>query len=440
MLMLATVWLSTAWAMDCGTPGQLDALRGGGSEADRARLEPPVFVGPHSGAPPPPADRTIYGTPSTWHVETEHFTVNWWDDTVTDAQVEAAVDALEVGWQAFVEEQGWPAPVSSDVHYVWVFLDPGLGGTTGYTTEYWDDNYPDGLPLIYINPTTLGDFGPNFYHALTVHEFMHAIQFGMRDYDWDTENGPLENWYWEASANHASELADPTVDGHQYTSAWYAEQPALRYDSYDGYHQYGMFVFNAWLEEALGAHSMRDTWVLSADRPGESWRDILSEATGVSAPVLWGDFSDAYGNGELEESDLYTTATQQGNLEDGVGGTLDELGTHYWAAQGDVVVSVDSAAVVLGGAGEPGESLRTGGDRIVSVTALSDDTSYVLTVSAPSDEPDDTGEPAAADTDSEEPAAASGGVAEDSKGTGCATVAWGGGLWWVLVALGARRR
>ena len=292
------------------------------------------------------------------------------------------------------------------------------------------------------------NFGWQFHHGLCAHEFMHAIQYAMRDYVYDSDNPDLENWYWEASATHGSELADPTLDGHQYTSAWYADQPGERYDSYAGAHQYGMFVFNAWLDEARGPGAMQRTWELSIDRKGDSWRDILEESEGVAAEVLWGDFSDAYGNEQLAESHLYTTALNEGILQTGDGGVLDELGTAYWTVEGDVVVTPDSDGVILGGTGAPGEALRTGGSRILSVTALADGVSYSLTVAEPSEEAEGTDDTGAASTDTDR----SGGedsASADAHSTheppekgGCSALGSfaGGGAWLGLFLIAVRRR
>ena len=438
MQLLVISLIQSAAAMNCGTSGQLDALAGRGTPLDHARLERPAFIhGPEPHRPPPP-DRSVYGTSWPDHVETEHFTIQWWDDSVSPGAVTAAAEALEVGWQAFVEEQGWQAPVSSDTYYIWVLLDPALGSTTGYTTEYFDATYPDGLPVIYLNPTTLDDFGPAFYHALTVHELMHAIQFGMRPYDWEADNHNLENWYWEASATHASELADPSIDGHQYTSAWYADRPEQRYDSYDSSHQYGMFVFNAWLDHHLGAGSMRQVWAQSSSRQSTPWPSIMEETTGWSAEALWAGFTDAYGNGTLPENPLYTQPKNQGALEDGAGGRLDELGTHYWTLDGDWTVTPDSGAVILGGTTEAGAPLRSGGSRVVTVTALADGTDYTLSLSEPTQDPDDSGTPA---NDSGTPPSGGTLPANTHKG-GCATVGTGTAFlaWAGLAALGCRRR
>ena len=439
-MLLSAVLATTATvsAMDCATPAALDALRGVRPATHSSMLIRPASLTPPVGPPPP--DRTHYGSPLEDHYDTEHFSINWWDASVSPEDVSAAAEALEMGWQAFIEAQGWPAPASSESWYLWVMLDPSLGSTTGYTTEYSSDDYPDGYPIIYINPHTREAYGEDFYAALAAHEFMHAIQFGMRDYG--DAGGDLENWYWEASATHASELADPTVDGHQYTSEWYAMRPEVRYDSYESSHQYGMFVFNAWLEDALGAHTMRATWEASVGRAGQPWPTILEAATATPPEVLWAGFTHAYGNQTLPESHQYAQAAVQGPLSDTAAGTLPELGTHYWTIDEDTDVGVVSGDVILGGAAAAMAPVPMAAGAVLSVTAVADSTDYVLQLAAPGelvDPPiDDSGHPAdSGETDATE---FSSSRSSDGDKGGCATAPAAGGLLFAMLAVFRNRQ
>ncbi len=435
-----------AFAFDCATPAALDALRG-----THAPLFAEMLVSPpnlHRPPGPPPPSRVIYGTPYARHLETDHFSINAVDASVSDAAMTASAEALERAWSAYIDVLGWPAPVSSDSYFLWVLLDPSLGGTTGFTTEYFTDEFPDGYPVVYVNPTTLTDFGSAFYTSLNAHEFMHAVQFGMRDYD--LAGGDTENWYWEASATHASELAAPEVDGHQYASDWYAQIPEVRYDSYENAHQYGMFVFNAYLEEGIGAGTMRAVWEQGADAPGVAWPDLMEEAVGVPASALWAAFTDAYGNRTLVESRLYSVAKNEGALTDGAGGVLDELGTHYWTISEDMDVLPDGD-VILGGTSEPGTPRTVLAGEVLSVTALSDSTTYQLSVGAPGewttedsgggDEGGAGGDGAGGTTDGTTDSATG---SDGSKSGGCATLTLTGGFWAMLLGglglFGRRRR
>lgn len=379
-------------AENCATPETIAALRGEVAPSHAGMLTAPDRIG-HAPTIPPPTGKSVYGTPYDDHLETENFTINWWRSDISRDTAERAGEALEAAWTAFIDEQGWRPPVSSDAYYIWVLLDPSLGSATGYTTEYFTDEYPGGYPIIYLNPDW--DTDDAFWAALSAHEFMHTLQYALREWDGSSDT---ETWYWEASATWSAELAQPDVDGHQYCSAWYAEQPGLRYDATSGSHQYGLFVFNAWLEEMLtGAGGMRSVWELSEDRYDVPWDTILEESTGLSPADLWAGFAGAYGNRQLAESDLYTVATRQGPLEDGAAGELPYLGTDYYYVRDAAVVEAEGD-VILSGAGATGTRLTLENAEILAVTGLSDDAAYTLRFVSPGDTGDtaveeDSGEP-----------------------------------------------
>ncbi|MED5369537.1 MAG: DUF6055 domain-containing protein [Myxococcota bacterium] len=398
----------------CDTPLALEVLRGRAQASHPGMLLPPGGAGDVS--PPPMADRAFNGSPYALHQETEHFTINWFDEALPQPAVNLAAEALEQAWTAFIDEQGWPEPVSSDRYYLWVLLDPSLGETTGYTVEFFDDQYADGYPVIYLNPDWISH--PDFYRALAAHEFMHAIQFAMRDW---SEQDSEQSWYWEASANHASELAGPDWDGHQYTSAWYAEQAQLRFDSEVGAHHYGMFVLNAYLEDQLGPGTMKGIWEQAAADPNtQSWDLLITQATDLPADEVIASFSAAYANGLLPESALYTPMTGEGDYAAGLGGTLDTLGSHAWTAPEAGWIQVEGPALLGAVDGQTGTTIWAEAGSAFTVTGLEDGAVYTLSEgTAP-----DTGEPG-----------------DPEKG--CGGCAAGGGPGWLLGALGlmfVRRR
>lgn len=384
----------------CATPAVLDALAGRAPAPFPAAVVAPRGLGvrPSPSAPPGPG-KQVYGTPFTRHIDTANFTINWEPGAGTDSAAETAAEALEGAWAAFIEEGVWAQPVSSDDYLVWVVLDPSLGGTTGYTTEYVTDEYPEGFPVIYLNPDFSED-GP-FWGALAAHEFVHTLQYRLREWQ---GGDPGESWYWEASATWGSELAEPARDGHQYISAWYADQPGLRFDSQTGFHQYGMFVLNAWLDGSAGKDTMWEVWALSEERPDDAWDALLAEVGQVPAEQLWAGFAGAYGNQQLAESDLYTLASVVGTVEDGASGTLPRLGTDYYRADGDATVEAEGP-VILSGPDGPGARVEVEDGDTLAVTSGEDGAAYTLRVTFAEPEPD-TDSPAVDDE-------------EDARGCGC---------------------
>lgn len=429
------LFLSMAAQADgtCLTPQVLDALAGRAPTPHPYALVAPP--GPGEGhTPGPPGGRQIYGTPYDSHLETEHFTINWWAEGVTQEMAESAGQALETAWASF-EAEGWTPPVSSDRYYLWVLLDPSLGGTTGYTSEYFSDEFPDGYPIIWLNPDWAGY--PEFWASLAAHELMHAFQYAVRDYG---GAGEVETWYWEASATWGSELADPEVDGHQYTSDWYATTADLTYSSTTNSRQYGLFVFNAWLDrEGIGPTTMRQAWDLSADRPGEAWDAILAEATGVDATELWTRFAGAYANEALEESALFTAYPSQGTLEDGVSGELPYLGSHSWRASTAGRYRVEGEALLATDAGW-GEAVDVAqGDQLAVVGTGQGTNAYRLVLDEGGTDTGPTTDGGAGDGGS-----ADGGpgslIDDEPKACGCATSPAGISLLLPFLLLLRRRR
>jgi Family of unknown function (DUF6055) len=389
MIVLSLVAVSVAGAnpvLRCPMDDVLGALAGRAAPTHPGMLAAPLELGflradGTPALPPPGGGKPVYGTPYTNYSNSENFTVNWLSGGSSIADASWVAAELEVAWEAFVDDQGWPAPVSSDDYLLWVLLDDSLGGTTGYTTVYTTPEYPQGYPVIYLNPAYLAY--PDFFSALVAHELMHALQYALRDWD----GGGDEPWYWEASAQWAIEPAIPDNDVYAEQSVYYSWYPDYSFDSMTDYHQYGMFVFNAWLEdEAFGRGAMQDVWLLSADRAGEPWDDILAEAFSTSAVDLWGGFAASMGNEALPESAIYEPVRLSGPTQDGTTGSSNQLGTTYLLVEAAATLTLELSEgdAVLSGPAGVGSPLAAAQGEVVAVTGTSDGTAtWTLRVSAP---------------------------------------------------------
>jgi MYXO-CTERM domain-containing protein len=354
-------------------------------------------------------------------VTTDHFGLTWEDGDATTEQAERAAAALEAAWTELVDTEGWPAPVSSDQWLLWVILVDDISGT-GYTTEYTTPEYPSGYPVIYLNSTTAGDEG--FWRALASHEFHHAIQYAMRDYGAGAER---ESWYWEASATWASTLVEPETESTDYVAAWYTDNSTDRYTSTDGYHHYGMFVFNAWLDTAgvTPPGTMQRIWTTGTGMGGENWRTIIQAATGLDASYLWSAFAADLGADNYGRATSWRDPSKE-KLVDGrsLPGQAGELGTAYYFAPAEVDVEVtidgDGEVAVTGvgsTVGEAGRMRVPAGGTLTVTTVSANVVEWTLTVSAPANDTgeadtgeDDTGEDDTGEDDTGEDDA----VAEDT--------------------------
>ncbi len=417
----------------------LAALAGVGEPPDPRVLAAPSGIGIATPAPPG-GQKGPYGSWSGPSLSTDNFFIVWTAGQATAADAQLAADALEATWAALVEDAGWKAPVSSDEYLLWVVMDTGLSGT-GLTTEYTTDLYPDGYPVIYLNPYYSWD--PDFFTSLSAHELNHALQYARRT--WTASDA--ESWYWEASAEWGAELALPDVDAYAAQSTYYASYPWYTYSSTENYHQYGMFVLNAYIEEYLtGAGGMADIWALSESRTGVGWDAIIAESVGADAGDIWAGFSAAMGNNALRESALYVDVLVDGDLSDGLTGRVAYLGCDYFSAPGDFTLTVTSPSgesVLLASPQGHGTSIQVRAGDIVGVTGTSAGTAgYTLALSEPVEEPLDTGDPDSGDPDTDSPDSGdSGETPVSGPDCGCASGGGAGGLLWLAgLLVGLRRR
>lgn len=409
-------------------------------------LRPPPGVGvlPAGRPPGPPLPREIYGTPYADHYESAHFTINWAAGDAELADAVAAAEALELGWETFVEAGGWTPPVSSDRFFLWVMLDPELGGT-GYTTVYFTEEYPAGYPVMYLNPEWAYDTA--FWRSLAIHELHHAVQFAMRP-----EYGRVdEDWYWEATAGWASLHAEPGSAAIDYTVAWYADDAHLDAATANAGHEYGMMAFNAYIEALAGdAETIRGVWEAAGD-PSARWFDLLSGATGQPIGELIGDFGVQYAN------DTYSRTAQwrdPARLDPAAGGeqAAERLGSRSYAARAAATYALElvEGEALLSQLDGPTDRARVEAGEVFTVTATSSGGARWRLV--PVEEGGGDGDDGAGDgvDDSGSPdagGAADGGAAptaEADKGGGCSQApvgAPGAAVALALaLALGRRRR
>lgn len=337
-------------------------------------LTPPVQLGAPSSSFRSD-QKTLYGTPFDNQVYSENFTVGWEDGVATPADADAALSALETTWKALIQERNWQAPVSSSEHFIWVILTRDLSGT-GFTTTYKDSNYPEGYPVIYLNPDYSED--RTFWASLSSHEMAHAIQYSYRDYSTNAE----EPWYWEASAEWQAELALPENNSYGYQSIHYAEQPHLRYSSMENNHQYGMFVLNAFLEEHFdGPGAVKRIWELSQVQPDSNWGELISTATDSKIGALIAGMSNTMSRLDFEDGEHYFAPKRVASLDDGHTGKLAYLGTHYLDSEEGARVVAQGDVLLASNSGIGAEVFMRAGETLAVVGLHPSSTSYSLSVS-----------------------------------------------------------
>jgi hypothetical protein len=346
----------------CLLPQLFSALQGEMPPIHPHMLEAPTEL-QLSVLPPPSPAKDHIGAGYEHMLDTQNFSITWWDGAATEAIAQVAAEALEEAWEALVETRDWPQPPSSEDYLVWVILDPSISGT-GFTTIHSMNN-GETYTVIYVNPDNANH--ETFFRSLCAHEFNHAIQWGLRY--WSGQGD--EPWYWEASAEWGAELALPELNAYAEQSWWYAQHPEYRYAATWDYHQYGMFLVNAFLEEHItGDGGMLDTWLLAEEEPTLLWDEILAQSSGLSVSNFWAAFSAVVGAGDLREFDLYYAPIRSATLVDKHRDTLGYLGTHYMDALEDQEVRVTGEALLSSPEGW-GDTVRVRSGQTLAVTGTS---------------------------------------------------------------------
>ncbi|MDP6934772.1 MAG: hypothetical protein QGG40_17760, partial [Myxococcota bacterium] len=139
-----------------------------------------------------------------------------------------------------------------------------------------------------------------------------------------------------------------------------AQAPGADHHSMVGYHQYGMFLLDAYLDEYLvGSTGIRDTWL---DNQGELWHLEIENQAGLEAGIIWAGFSGAYRAQALRESSLYELPDpdDDGLVEGWLGAdyiSLDSSASQVWLDGGIGAVVRGSDFTVFEGEAElPGGS------------------------------------------------------------------------------------
>lgn len=411
--------------MDCLLPHVLAVLAGDAAPVDARILTPPSQLDGRARAAA--AGKALYGERMAHSLDTANFTVQWEDDALDPQRVAAIAAALEEGWAALVEAQAWPMPEGDDRYLQWVILDETLSGS-GYTTLYTSDEFPDGYPVMFLNPTYAADQYPDFALSVAVHEFSHALQHRHRG--WGA--GALEAWYWEASAEWMAELGVPDVDTYAISTYWYAQRPDLAFSSMVDYHQYGMLVLPAYLDEYVGPGTLQATWLRGGELHDDAWDVVIADATGLAFADVLADLGGAFAGGALAESALYYApvyaAEHRGTPAAETLDPPDVGGVHYvaiGASSADLAVE-GPADARWGYDGTWSDTPPAEGPVVLALTGTSTEGEirYGTDLSADTD----TGEAPDEEQEEESPAAC-----------GCAT---GGGLsaWAVVAAVGMVRR
>ncbi|MDZ7372813.1 MAG: hypothetical protein ONB23_02490 [candidate division KSB1 bacterium] len=190
-----------------------------------------------------------------------HYTLSGSHATTTSF-VEAAAEIFEHCWDVEVGELGFRPPpddqgVDGPEYDVYIMNINDYGYTTA-ESEIPQTPQDDWTSFIVVD----NDFsGPRYFtrgiQALKVtaaHELFHAIHFGYRCYRQE------DVFFYEASGVWMEDVVyDEVNDYYQYLPSFFAH-PDKPFPTADGWHEYGLSLWNKMLERVYGREVLREIW------------------------------------------------------------------------------------------------------------------------------------------------------------------------------------
>ena len=296
---------------------------------------------PIESAPTPLDDDTCWGQYGDYRILSEHFSVEWDGNTISQNTAQSFSDALEYSWQVEVEELGWREPDGSNNYLMLAYVAPGNYGGAYTTGDMCNNDY---VPYIVAYA---GSFASgSWYQDMACHEFNHAMQFGY--------GMAHEFYWWEATATYIEDSVYPAHHGWSPYLVGYTDKPwlAMNASSQDDdeifNHMYGMAIFGFYLHEYVGGGDLvRQTWQESSSYGGaySLWIGDLLEDMGYDFDEVYRGFMATNTVMEYEEQAYFpaiNTTEGVGQLPGG-GESYSEQEPHSYG-QNYITIDTDEAS------------------------------------------------------------------------------------------------
>jgi MYXO-CTERM domain-containing protein len=270
----------------CGT-GLLLEIRNQWSSftpAQQSRMAPiagppvPESASPQNATPPaPPADvptqtcfdqypekRPQWAGDGNERIVTEHFSVEWDGDSISQSKAQSWADSLELSWEVEFDEMGWLEPKGTDAYLLLAYVaDFDYAGAVTSVVNCGGTE----APFIIAGK---GSFSHGtWYQDMAGHELNHASQFAYGQ--------GHEFYFWESTATWIVEYLYPSHNMWSQYIPGYSNAPYLainkssQQDQTIAMHMYGMAVFNFYLDEYLGGPDLvRELWEHSLNHGGRN--------------------------------------------------------------------------------------------------------------------------------------------------------------------------
>jgi hypothetical protein len=254
---------------------------------------------------PPPPDSPCFGYNYDNYTDSEHFSVQWEDNAITEAEAEAFSDSLEYSWDVQVDDLGWEQPTGTNSYPILVMVPRENSYAGAYTTV----EYCSGAGYMPYIVAYSGSFNTgNWWKTMACHEFNHAVQFAY--------GYAHEFWWWEATATWIEEYVYPAYNDWADMTYVYSLVPYIGMNASQGsssdeylfYHTYAMAVWAFFLDEKVGGQELVEkTWQRASLQSGQYnyWMPETIDDVGEEFDELYLEFMATNASMDYNESSSF---------------------------------------------------------------------------------------------------------------------------------------
>jgi len=217
---------------------------------------------------------------------TEHFSVEWDGDAISEYKAQEWADSLEHSWAVEFGEMGWKKPNGTDDYLLLAYV-----ADYAYAGAVTSMEYCDGTQTPFIIAGNASFSQGTWHQDMAGHELNHASQFSY--------GFGHEFYFWEATATWIVEYLYPSHNMWSQYITGYSNAPYLAINKSSqqeqtiAQHMYGMAVLDFYLDEYVGGPELiREIWEYSLDHgvQYDLWMGEVLSDLGYD----WGEIYDGF--------------------------------------------------------------------------------------------------------------------------------------------------
>ena len=242
---------------------------------------------------------------------TEHFSVEWDGDAISETRAQQWADALELSWQVEFEELGWRKPGGHTQYLTLAYIaDFDYAGAVTSVENCGGSS----IPFMIAGK---GSFAQGtWFMDMASHELNHTSQFS---YGYGHEF-----YFWEATATWIEEYIYPSHNSWAQYIVGYSQAPHLainkssQQDQEIFYHMYGMAILLFYLDEYVGGPEfVEELWRYSSNNGTQYdlWIGEVLEAKGEDWGELYDHFIATNAVMDYEEQAYFTAVNRADSVK-----------------------------------------------------------------------------------------------------------------------------